>query len=257
MIFIFSCRVFKLATFSGRKQKKLNARVVSNPMLSTSLNSSTQQNSPILLSRPLAKINTANKYNQSATESSITMDPICEVQMPVFFPDPMEDDRDGEQIYCVPDELNLDYPASAARQTTSLTSGDPIVTNNTSSPIVGTEYEAPEDNVYADSELFAENIYADNELSAVALPQLPVVPVPVPPVVTVQIAEADSDSSDLESEWDSVSSDSDPVYSDLPDIISKRKTHKKKRSIKAEKENNVSLPQGYSNQLTIGHRKDR
>ena len=218
-------------------------------MLSTSLNSSTQQNSPILLSRPLAKINTANKYNQSATESSITMDPICEVQMPVFFPDPMEDDRDGEQIYCVPDELNLDYPASAARQTTSLTS------NNTSSPIVGTEYEAPEDNVYADSELFAENIYADNEFSAVDLPQLPVVP--VPPVVTVQIAEADSDSSDLESEWDSVSSDSDPVYSDLPDIISKRKTHKKKRSIKAEKENNVSLPQGYSNQLTIGLKKDR
>ena len=109
--------------------------------------------------------------------------------------------------------------------------------------------------MYADSELFAENIYADNELSAVDLPQLPVLP--VPPVFTVQIAEADSDSSDLESEWDSVSSDSDPVYSDLPDIISKRKTHKKKRSIKGEKENNVSLPQGYSNQLTIGHRKDR
>ena len=190
----------------------LNSRVISNPLLITSVPSSTTQDK------------TFNSYSVSESLS-----PVSEVQMPEFIPlavkveEPAQNSEltgDDDRIYCSPEEINFPYPAPPCDL--SLKSGQIDSDHNLPISNVDTGIETPADNLHIDNELTADNLYIDNELP-MAIAQIE------PPTVVVQIEEQNSNKSDSDSEWDSMSSssDSDPVYSDLPTVIAEPKTRHK------------------------------
>ena len=204
-------------SISGHRKKESTSLVISNDLQSTTF-TSTGNDSLLLTNRHTDRskpITSASNVNNTKP-----LTPVSEIQMPLSVPSSLELSRtneneyqDDEAMYCSPDELDVTFePVSVDTDPVTVSVNTP---QNIPPEIDRTSNaQLADDNVYAEDQvqLHIENMSQNNQIEQ----QLNNSYEDVQPEAAAKAQVQIVDSSD--SEWDKASLESDPVYSDLPEL---------------------------------------
>ena len=231
----------------GHRKKESSSLVISNDLQSTSF-TSTGNDSLLLTNRHTERSKPTTSASNINKEKPLT--PVSEVQMPLSVPLSLElsgtnenEYQDDEAMYCSPDELDVTFEP--------VTKDTDHVTVSLNTPLTVTpEFDQPsnpqlaEDNIYAEdqAQFHIENMSKSSQIEQnLNNSYEDVQPAAVQNEAVDKAQVQIVDSSD--SEWDKASSESDPVYSDLPELANTSSLSVQTPQIEQKPQSEQHIPQ--------------